>query len=166
MRSTTFLFIACCTSVQIFGENRAQTGAQQHGFEPAGALRRDVAPRRPSPRSFSRPTRAPRHIESRVPRASPSPCRTCAVRAADRRSVRGPGRTRVGRGAPWYDGIFAVTATSRASRPYLRPSAFPPRARHHRSCSPPHQPWPVAGELAPPSFPSAFQPPEPPLCNL
>jgi hypothetical protein len=128
--------------------------------------RRATPARRSSPRSFPRPTRAPRRIESRAPRASPLLRRTCAVRAADRRSVRGPGRTRAGRGASWYGDIFAVTTTSSLSRPYLRSAAFPPRARHRRSRSPPHPPWTVAGEIAPPSFPSAFQPPEPPLYNM
>jgi hypothetical protein len=113
--------------------------------------------RRPGRRAFLRlhadrghapfpDSRAPRRIESCAPHASLLPRRTCAVRAADPRSVRGPGRTRAGRGAPYYGDIFAVTTTSRASRPYLRLPAFPPRPRHRRSRSPPRPPWPAASE--------------------
>jgi hypothetical protein len=81
-------------------------------------MRRDVTPPdvpppevvRPLPRAFPRLTPRPRHLGF-----SPSLRRTCAVHAADRRSVRNAARTHAGRGAPWYDGIFAVTATSRSS---------------------------------------------------
>jgi hypothetical protein len=134
---------------------RARCAARRSG--------RRAFPRLCRPKSAPSPgSRAPRRIESRAPRASLSSCRTCAVRAVDHRSVRGPGRMHACRGAPWYGGIFAVTTTSRASRPYLKLPAFPLRALHCRSRSPPHLPWPVAGELAPPSFPSTFQPAEAP----
>jgi hypothetical protein len=143
-----------CTSIQNFEDIRAQTGAQQHKLEPAGVAPRRLGFRAAAPSQGcvppeERPTpgsRAPRCIESRTPRASPSSRHTYAVRAVDRRFVRDPGRTRAGRGVPCDGGIFAITTTSRVSRPYLRSPAFSPHARHRRSRSPPHPPWPTAGE--------------------
>jgi hypothetical protein len=58
--------------------------------------------------------------------------RTCAVHAADRRSVRGAARTRAGRGVPWYGSIFAVTATSRSSALFKHRSSLPRATPSHR----------------------------------
>jgi hypothetical protein len=103
------------TSIQNFGVIHVQIEAQQNKLsQPRFAPQ--LAPRRrarappeatsnrgctPSPGS-----RSPRCLEAHTPRGSPALRRT---------SVRVAARTRAGRGAPWYDDIFAVTATSRSS---------------------------------------------------
>jgi hypothetical protein len=81
---------------------------------------------RPRPRAFPRPTLRPRRLG-----LSPPWRRTCAVHTADRRSVRGAACTRVGQGAPWYGGIFAVTVTSQSSA-LFKHRRSPPRATPSR----------------------------------
>jgi hypothetical protein len=52
VRSTTFLFTTLCTSIQLFGVTRVQTGAQEN-IRPA-------VPRRRTPRTYAAPYRGPR----------------------------------------------------------------------------------------------------------
>jgi hypothetical protein len=88
-RSTTFLFITLCTSIQISGENRGQTGALRvnYGRERAPARARHCAPaarqrcppRHPSrPRAFRGPLAPSQHSSllaraTRMPRPSRAP---------------------------------------------------------------------------------------------
>jgi hypothetical protein len=150
LRSTIFILKVLSTFIQIFVVNRVQTKAEHIENGPAALCTATSRPRaralgvrarappdapppevahRPRPRAFPRPTPRPRHLG-----LSPPLHHTCVVHAADRRSVRGAARTRVGRGAPWYDDILAVTATSwssalfkhRRSLPCATPSRWPP----------------------------------------
>jgi hypothetical protein len=126
-------------------------------FQARALPRRDVArtarrPRSPADRGAPSPcSRAPRHIEPRAPRTSPLPCHTDAVRAADRRSIRGaavraPAEVAVPR--PHLRGHAFVAP---AAPLFKRCPPFPPRARNHRSRRPTRPPWSVADELALPS---------------
>jgi hypothetical protein len=89
VRSTTFLFTTLCTSVQKFRENRVWSGLCWNGCQPERRSRAHAArPRRlrraplEVARFFSRPPRAPRHLEVRAaPRVGP-------LYAPDRPNVR------------------------------------------------------------------------------
>jgi hypothetical protein len=124
------------TSIQNFGVIHVQIEAQQNKLsQPRSAPRRRVATPRPRRLGIRAPpevtsnrgcapsagSRSPRCLEAHAPRGSPALRRT---------SVRGAARTCAGRGAPWYDDIFPVTATSRSSAlfKHRRPSRAPCRA--------------------------------------
>jgi hypothetical protein len=75
------------------------------------------APRRPRPhadrgRAPSPGSCAPQHLGTRASRVSLPSRRTCAVQAADQRSVRGSGRMHAGRGTSYHDTIFAADVMS------------------------------------------------------
>jgi hypothetical protein len=133
-RSTTFLFITWCTSVQIFGEKCAQTGNQQNVQARAPPRPRAGRPRRPHhvpPKTTRRPRRAPSpcpapRVSSESSRASrTAPCCTDPELATDRRSVGSiPSYARRPR-SPYYSGISAVTATSLVRSRLSKPSALP-----------------------------------------
>jgi hypothetical protein len=147
MRSTTFLFITWCTSIQIFGVLGVQIGAQCHKVGPA-----DAAPRRRA--SCTRPHVCRAHLGVRAPSRLPKAARLPEAARAPRplKSAR----------ATW----------SPRPRRHLRtalptgPSPLPLRGRAARVCSP--YCGVMAGTLhdegleAPPSRHRLFKGPPPP----
>jgi hypothetical protein len=90
VRSTTFLFTTLCTSIQLFGVTRVQTGAQENISGSRAAPYRRPAPscappetrtlprpRAPRPRAPSAWASRPRHVVSAT--VVPSPAPACAV---------------------------------------------------------------------------------------
>jgi hypothetical protein len=140
VRSTTFLFTALCTSIQLFGVTRVQTGTQEN-ITAAPAPRRAVPPRRlccalpEAAPSLGRP----RHVTPGAPRHAT--CRSHTRRSSVRRrpDVRVPETpplarwTRAGARID-YKGPVALASTRRSSPPLRRARRHLPvrrrRSRH------------------------------------
>jgi hypothetical protein len=103
VRSTTFLFITLCTSVQFLRQKRTRSSLNGNGFMPERARAHAPAASTSAPPRLPRPARHPSHVifpgcprleaswNLPVPRPGPpfAPDRAHAAHRADRRSVRG-----------------------------------------------------------------------------